>query len=318
MAEAGAPKNTKALITPEEMTSLLGAKGVAAPEGLKPLTLGAPAPLSKEEERLWSSRLEDSARVLGLALGAMLRREIGAEVLAPRRRRFGDLVAGLTDMTAAAFGPPPTPGAAGLALAIPLPDALIAVDRLLGGGGAARKEAGAPPTALESAVILELGGAIAKALSSADPGGASRWKVDSLVVDRGSMPSIPSHETAFVVDLDLGLADSPMRVAVWIPEGWLTASPSSAAPLAQGEKSRAAAAAGWPDLEATVTAQLDVGWLSLGDALSLRPGDLLRLNPATESRLCVNGVPVLNGTLIRDADPVSFEVGPLSRRDAHD
>lgn len=301
------------LLTQEEMSSLLASGKPAEAPGLAPMTLGAPPPLSKDEERLWNGRLEEAGRELGAALGAMLRKEIGAEVVAPRRRRFGDLVAGLSEVTAAAFGPPSSPGAAGLALAIPLPEALAAVDMLLGGAAAARAGETAAPTALESAVILEFGAAIAKALASADPAGASRWKVETLVVDRDSAPAVPSHETAIVVDLQIGLGDAPMRVAAWIPERWLAA---AAAP--HGRPKAAAAARGWRDLEATVTAQLDVGWLALGDAVSLRPGDLVRLTPSAPARLCVNGVPALTGMLIRDAEPVSFEVGAAIRREPHD
>ncbi|HZE89511.1 MAG TPA: hypothetical protein VE404_08190, partial [Verrucomicrobiae bacterium] len=63
------------IVSEEEMTSLLGAPAAATP-GLTPVTLGAPSPLSKEEERRFSAAFRESARAVGASLGAMIRKEI--------------------------------------------------------------------------------------------------------------------------------------------------------------------------------------------------------------------------------------------------
>jgi len=276
------------------------------------MTLGAPPPLSRDEVSLWNAKLKDAARAVGSTIGAMLHKEIGAEVVSPKRRRFSDLTARISELTATSIGAFGASGAAPLAVSLPLGDALKAVDMLLGGAGAPRQQTG-PPTLLESAFILEFSSAIAKALSIADPNGASRWNVETLALDRETAPPLPAHETAIVIDLELSLKDGPMRIEAWIPEVWIdpigAKAPQSRPP--EGKKSLL-------EVKAEASARIDGGWLALGEALSLHPGDLVRLDGAEGGRLCLNGLPVFTGTLIRDMEPISFEIDSILKEDTHD
>ena len=301
------------LLSREEMSSLLQGEGQGAAPGLTPLTLGAPPPLSRDEEQVLAARLRDAMRQIGHQLGTMIHKEAGAEIASARRRRFGDLAASLSDLTAAVVGPSSAPGSAGLVLTLPMDEALEAVDMLLGGSGSPRETKSSAPTRLESALILELAGAIAQGLAGADPAGASRWKVETLVVDRDAVPALAAHDTAVVVDLKLSMGEKALVTSVWIPESWI-----SAAGMQHRRGRGEAREEGLLALPVLASARFDAGWLKLGDALLLRPDDVVLLEPAPDAKLYLNGVPAFSGTILRDTELNLFEVGAAVIGESHD
>jgi flagellar motor switch protein FliM len=321
-------------LSPQEVQALLAAvKGgsLSVTPGQRPdpsraesYNFRRPTRVSKDQIRAVGALHDEFAKALGASLSTMLRVIVDVRVEAVEQVAYSEYVTGLPATTCVfLFNMEPLKGVAVFELNPGL--ALVMIDRLLGGQGQ-EPPAARDLTEIERVVIERIGARALIDLAGAwQDVGAYACRILGVVTSAQAIQATAPTEIIVVATFTMGIGEATGRLTLGYPypllepvlgrlggQRWAAAGPSGPAPEARRFIARELAAS-----RLGVRALLGRAQLTVGELLSLHPGQLIALDASPDHpvRVEVNGVPKFVGRAGTHRHRLAVEVlGPATER----